>query len=88
LARFYGTVEGVRANDTFSTTASRQGAAGIWAHIRGWDTGIEVRGHINTDTGEDEFEVWTTGGSHNGGNKRMIGTLTSKGFLYTPPPSR
>jgi hypothetical protein len=82
MARFYGTIEGRKSDGSTSTTSARQGITGFDAHIRGWDSGISVRAYINPTTGEDEFEVWTTGGSHNALNKRMIGTLTSKGFLY------
>ena len=85
MARFYGTVERRKSDGSTSTTASRQGVVGVDAHIRGWDAGIQVWGYINPTTGEDEFEVWTTGGSHNANNRRMIGTLTSRGFLHANP---
>lgn len=45
-----------------STEASRLGNKNIWCHIRGWDHGIKVRGHVNED-GREVFEIFMTGDS-------------------------
>lgn len=66
MARFYASIQGNKGE------ASRMGSAGsgISGHIRGWDSGVEVFGHVN-QKGEDEFHVYSTGGS-NGGERKMI----------------
>jgi hypothetical protein len=81
MSRFYADIKGKAG------AASRIGStnSGIHGHIRGWDLGVEVYGHDSN--GSDEFEVWITGGSRGARKRRMIGTLTEKGFLHCPPTS-
>jgi hypothetical protein len=62
-------------------TNSEKFANSLEVWIRGWDYGIEV--NARQVEGADEFEIWTTGGSSAKSNgRKMIGTLTSKGFLH------
>jgi hypothetical protein len=80
--RFWGSVRGMNATETTSSTeASRGGSNGIEAHARGWDLGIKVIGKINED-GEDEFEIWTTGGSHNPSIKTPIATVNPRAIVW------
>lgn len=67
--RFYGEMMGR------SKIVSRTGSAlsGMWAHIRGWDIGINVRLYVNED-GDDEVTVHLTGGSNNPTPSELIFT--------------
>ncbi len=80
--RFWGSVRGMNTTEvTASTEASRGGSHGIEAHARGWDFGIKVVGRINED-GEDEFEIWTTGGSCDPSIKNPIARVNAKAIAW------
>jgi hypothetical protein len=68
--RFAGTVRGF--NQT--TDASRYSSEGVSAHVRGWDTGVKVEAFVAPD-GQDAFQIFTTGGSHNANSYKHIGTI-------------
>lgn len=75
MARFYVNVQGNRG------PASRMGTenSGIFSHTRGWEVGILVNGTVNAN-GEDEFDVYLTGGSNGGGSHKFIGRYTPKAW--------
>lgn len=75
MAHFYLSTHGTRG-DGPTLTGSK--GSGIGAHVRGWDTGIRVCGHV-TVSGEDEFHVYATGGSNGHTSDRMIGVLLADG---------
>jgi hypothetical protein len=79
MARFYGSVSGKAQSD-----ATREGteASGINGHIRGWNSGIRVVGHI-APNGDDAFDVYLTAGSHGGSRDIHVGTYD--GLNFTMP---
>jgi|ETNmetMinimDraft_11_1059920.scaffolds.fasta_scaffold201912_2 hypothetical protein len=70
MSRFYAEIQGNRR------PVSRQGldSSGIWGHIRGWNTGVEVKGRINSD-GNEEYHIWLTEGS-NGNKITLLAKIT------------
>lgn len=66
MSRFYASIQGSRGE------ATRQGGGHITGHIRGWDSGVRVNGRV--ENGEDVFDVYATGGSHNGSGE-LLGTV-------------
>jgi hypothetical protein len=79
MSRFYANIKGSRGE------ATRQGTpkSGIYAHIRGWNAGVSVRGYVD-ECGKDRFLVCATGGSNGGSRSQVIGTVeeTEEGFLF------
>lgn len=75
MSHFYSTVEG-----SAKTVATRGGTkdSGISGHIRGWNVGVRVFGWHDEKTGEDVFEVYSTGGSNNSLTKKLLGTVRGK----------
>ena len=75
MSHFYSTVEG-----SSRTVATRAGTkdSGISGHIRGWNVGIQVYGRYDPETGEDVFEVYSTGGSNNSSTRELLGTVRGK----------
>lgn len=69
MARFRATIKGQRGE------ASRLGGPkqGIVAVANGWDVGVRVVGGV-TAQGDDEFQVYATGGS-NGGGGNFVGVV-------------
>jgi hypothetical protein len=69
MARFIGYVQG-QAGD-----ASRLGSprSGITAQAQGWNVGVKVMGR-DVD-GEDEFAIFSTGGSSGAGSTKHLGTV-------------
>lgn len=65
MSHFYGSMDG-----SAKTTATRCGtkSSGIGAHIRGWDSGVEIDGYVDDDR-RDVFLIRMTGGS----NRRQVG---------------
>jgi len=59
MARFYAEIKGNKS------MASRIGTkdSGIWAHIRGWNIGVEIQCYVNEE-GKDCIRVQQTGGSN------------------------
>jgi len=74
MAHFYVSSSGGAGEATRTGTKS----SGIRAHVRGRGAGVKVYGHV-TVAGEDEFHVYSTGGSSGGGRERMIGVLLADG---------
>ncbi len=70
MARFKGDVCGTRGQ------ASRLGNAGLTAHLRGWNVGVEVVCIGRADG--DVIEVYETGGSHDPRQKRLLATVTDR----------
>lgn len=62
MSHFYGDITGSRGT---TTTKGSTAKLGIDSHIRGWNVGVQVRGHHNEETGKDEFYVYGTYGSRN-----------------------
>ena len=69
MARFYAEIQGSRGR------ASRLGTAsgGLWAHVRGWNVGVEVS--CRADGERDIIEVWSTGGSNHAGARELLATV-------------
>ena len=69
MARFIGYVQGT------SGEASRLGSprSGITAQAQGWNVGVRVCGR--DDNGEDEFAIFSTGGSSGAAHARHLGTV-------------
>jgi hypothetical protein len=59
MARFYAEIKGNRG------PTSRMGTpnSGMWAHVRGWNVGVEVHCIVDRD-GKDVIVVNKTGGSN------------------------
>lgn len=71
MARFYGQIEGQGR-----TMASRCGSrnSGIWSHVRGWRSGVEIQG-FSDDDDIDTFQIFGTHGSNGPGERKLIATL-------------
>ncbi len=70
MSQFYASIQGNRGQATRIGTEK----SGIEGHIRGWNSGVEVRGCID-ETGNDEFEVYMTSGSGYGTSNERIATI-------------
>lgn len=64
-----------------------QAGNGTYAHLRGWDTGVEVTAG-RTSEDRDVFTVTMTAGSHDAGRRVIIGTVTDTpdGPVWSPHP--
>lgn len=69
MARFFGEVTG----DKGKQSGSRIGHKGIRAHIRGWESGVEVNGRIQNSV--DVFDIYATSGSNGSSSKIFLGTV-------------
>lgn len=69
MARFIGYVQG-QAGEVSRLGSPR---SGITAQAQGWDVGVRVVGH-NRD-GEDEFAIFSTGGSSGSSGSKHLGTV-------------
>ena len=69
MSRFYADITGGRG------TATRQGhaASGIRGHVRGWRSGVKVRGYAEGEA--DEFAIYATSGSSGAGSDRLLGVV-------------
>ena len=81
MAQFRAVVRGNRGN------ASRLGSktSGMRATVNGWGLGVSVFARYEAANGGDVFYVYETGGSKGDQQKRLLGKVTSQGFL-TPTP--
>ncbi len=70
MSHFYGELKGSRG------PTSRMGTpkSGLWAHVRGWNIGVDVTCRVDDD-GRDIIDVWQTGGSNHLAAVRHIVTL-------------
>lgn len=66
------------AAESAATTNSRYGSNHVTAHCRGWDVGVYVHAYID-DNGNDQFDIWTTGGSNDTQTKKLIATVYADG---------
>jgi hypothetical protein len=73
MAHFYGQMQGSRGETTRMGTKN----SGLWAHLRGWDVGVEVRLDVDED-GHDTVTVWETGGSNNSSKVRKLVCVTKR----------
>lgn len=73
MSHFYASIQGSRGE------ATRQGTknSGIYTHIRGWTTGVEVEILYNSRTSCDEVKVYRTEGS-NGSYRELIAKWEEK----------
>lgn len=79
MSRFYAEMQGNRGPATLKGSAD----SGMYAHVRGWDVGVEVRCSVDRN-GKDVVDVFRTGGS-NGGRSYLLATLTpEKDEVATP----
>lgn len=74
MAQFRATLDGQRGQ------ASRLGSkkSGILARVNAWSVGVKVVGFVDEQTGEDCFELWSTGGSKETMPPAYIGTVRGK----------
>jgi hypothetical protein len=72
MSRFYATAVNGRGNEV---SIGGRGNAGK-VHLRGWDAGVKVKPHANSE-GQDEFLVYMTSGSHASSGDVLIGKVTS-----------
>jgi hypothetical protein len=68
MAHFYAEIQGNRGKVSRTGTKS----SGMWAHVRGWDTGVEVRLSVSKEDGSDMIEVWLTGGSNKSATRHLL----------------
>lgn len=71
MSHFYAELQGARGPVTRCGSVS----SGIWAHIRGWNFGVDVRLSYDTDRGCDTVDLFRTGGSRGTGPQATIATL-------------
>ena len=73
MAHFYADIQGNHGEATRMGTPT----SGISGHIRGWNVGVRVYGHINSE-GKDCFDITLTSGSSGHGRPKCLGTFTKK----------
>lgn len=74
MSRLYGSIDA----DASKTEATRRAFRNITGHIRGWDSGVEVRAYIDSND-NDVFEVFRTGGSNGASSPRIIARIVGDG---------
>ena len=72
MSRLYASIDA----DASKTQATRRGHKSITAHVRGWNSGVEVRAYVD-ENDRDCFEVYRTGGSNGGLAPRIVGRLVA-----------
>ena len=75
MSQFYGSIKGNRGE----ATRCGSKASGIVGHIRGWDQGVKVIGHVD-ENGAEVFEVIVSGGSNGGSSDQNIGHVINGAF--------
>ncbi len=70
MSRFYGEMHNERSAITKCGHKD-----GLTAHIRGWNAGIRVECYVDQE-GNDQFMVWSTGGSNQPGNNDLLAEVT------------
>lgn len=69
MSHFYGSMQGGSGETTCQGTKT----SGLYAHLRSWNIGVEVRlSHVD---GKDIIEVWATAGSNDLEPNKLIATL-------------
>lgn len=74
MSRLYASIDA----DASKTQATRRGHRNISAHVRGWDSGVEVV--ASADETGDRFEVYVTTGSNGRGARLLVGTVQDGAF--------
>lgn len=72
MAHFYGSMRGSSRTEATRTAGKK---AGMYAHIRGWGLGVQVRLRHNEETGKDEVLVYRTGGSNGYDTPKLVATF-------------
>ena len=80
MAQFKADIRGGRGQ----TSRLGHKTSGIWAWIRGWSSGVEVRGRFNELKEEDECRIYLTGGSGSS-HAKYIGKVTEAGRFVASP---
>jgi hypothetical protein len=82
MAQFKADIQGQAGS------ASRLGSprSGISAHVRGWHSGVKVRGYVDHN-GADVFAVYVTSGSHGAYSDTELGAVRvdDRGQAYFAP---
>jgi poly(3-hydroxybutyrate) depolymerase len=76
VSRLYASID----SDARKTQATSRGHKNLSAHVRGWDSGVEVVASVNPETGTDEFHIYLTSGSNGGGSRELCGVVTPRDF--------
>jgi len=76
MSRLYASID----SDARKTQATSRGHKNISAHVRGWDSGVEVVARAD-ETG-DVFDIYLTTGSHASGSKQLVGRVTDGEFDF------
>ena len=74
MSNLYASID----SDARKTQATSRGHRNISAHVRGWDSGVEVVAR-HDETG-DTFDVYVTSGSNGGGAWLLIGRVIDGAF--------
>ncbi len=70
MSRFYASISNNR-----STITKCGHKDGLFAHIRGWNIGVQVQTRINAE-GKDEILVYKTAGSNGSFQSKLIAKFT------------
>lgn len=70
MAYFRATIKGNRGETSKEGTKD----SGISGHVRGWDSGVEVSGYVDSE-GRDCFDVYSTGGSNGSASRKLVGSI-------------
>lgn len=74
MSKLYASID----SDAAKTQATRRGHRTLSAHVRGWESGVEVVAR-HDETG-DTFDVYVTAGSNGGGARLLVGRVNDGGF--------
>lgn len=69
MAQFYAEIQGNRGKSSRMGTKN----SGMWAHVRGWDSGVRVECRHDEKRGIDQFYVYLTAGSNGNGREIPVG---------------
>lgn len=70
MARLYSDITSVSTQGSREERTIGRGSRNrIKTHVRGWEIGVEVVAHVNSE-GLDEFHVYRTGGTN--GSRRVL----------------
>lgn len=85
MSHFYASIQGNKGRATRCGSKS----SGMLAHIRGWDIGVYVELKVN-ERGQDEIELYLTGGSNKEDARDFIGVYTKKDsrIAQVPEPTK
>ena len=80
MAHFRATIKGTRGK------ASRLGskAGGLYVTVDGWNSGVNIRAYHDEETGEDVFEIASSGGSNGAEKARIVLDCEYRNFVPTP----